>query len=223
MQYIFVNDFNQIFRTKCKYFLAYFIIIIIILFYEILLQLNSHEMFLSLMGIKIINNNIIFLLVYLLNICISLFIAFNIFFNDFKNSICNIFSRVMPNRWIIYKIISCLACTFLFRIFMFFFILVLCSLLKKNISSVFYIVFLKNFFYYFFLQLIFVSLICLFQSDNNILLSIFVVMVYLTFANILIFSFDMWHIYIYLDILLTLFMTVLYKMCYIKLFERNGK
>lgn len=222
MQYIFINDFYQIFKAKYKYFLAYFIVILVLLFFELFLKVEGDKIFLSLMGIKIIKNNIIFLLLYLINIIISLFIAFNIFLADFKNSSGNIFLRILPKKWIIFKSLSCFFITLFLRILLFLLIFAIYIIINEKINLVFTILFIKNIFYLFFLQLLFVSILYLFNFSKCFFLSIIIIIICLLFPKILLFYSNRWMLYIFLDILFILFLIKIYRSCYVKLFERNG-
>lgn len=222
MKYIIVNDFLQILKQKYKYFITYFIATFIFLIFELFLQFDYHDILLSLMGIKIAKNNILFLLLYLSGILISLFIAYHIFSYDFRNSLNNIFLRVSPKKWFFCKSISCLFVTILFRFSLFLLISLFLIIFCKNTFFWLNLLFLKNIFYFSFMQLLFILYIYLFQSRKYIsfFLSILISVIFL--SKVLIFLPSVWWIYLFLDILLTIILVYTYENCFVNLFERNG-
>ncbi len=222
MQYIMISDFYQILKEKYKYFVTYFIFIFIFLIFELFLQLDYGDIFLSLMGIKLVKKNILFILLYLSSILISLFIAYNIFSYDFKSSFNNIFLRISPKKWMFYKSVSCLFFTIFFRFTLFLIIATVLAFLYNNGVIWYILLFLKSILYFSFIQLLFILVTCLFQTKKIIsfLLSIFISIIFL--SSILIFLSDIWWIYLFLDILLIIILMYTYENCFINLFERNG-
>lgn len=222
MKYIIVNDFLQILKQKYKYFITYFIATFIFLIFELFLQFDYHDILLSLMGIKIAKNNILFLLLYLSGILISLFIAYHIFSYDFRNSLNNIFLRVSPKKWFFCKSISCLFVTILFRFSLFLLISLFLIIFCKNTFFWLNLLFLKNIFYFSFMQLLFILYIYLFQSRKYISFLFFILISVIFLSKVLIFLPSVWWIYLFLDILLTIILVYTYENCFVNLFERNG-
>lgn len=222
MQYILINDFYQVLKAKYKYLIAYFIITYIFLFFELFLQLDYRDIFLSLMGIKIVKNNILFILLYLSSIIMSLFIAYNIFSYDFKNSLDNLFLRISPKEWLVCKSISCLFFTIFFRLILFLTVVIILVLFSKNITIQFILLFLKSILYFSFIQSLFILFVFLFQSKRYISF-IFFMFIFVVFLNkIIIMSLNICLVYLLLNVLLMVILMYTFENCFVNLFERSG-
>ena len=222
MRYIMMNDFYQILKEKSKYFISYFIVICIFFIFESCLHFDYNDIYLSLLGIKIIKKNILFILLYLSNILISLFIAYNIFSNDFKNSLDNLFLRISPRKWLFCKSISCLFFTFLFRGILCFMVTSILFFFYKVIDIWYILVFLKSIFYFTFIQFLFILIVYLLQSKKYVLFLLPIFLFFLFLGSILIILSDIWWVYLMLSILSIILLMYVYGHCFVNLFERNG-
>lgn len=112
MKYILKNDISYIINNLVKY--VFFILIVpVIMFFIVNNSISEKEIVNYIMGlnIKIKDSNFLEIIIYVFNVFVSLLFVISIYLKDLTIGLDNIFLRINPNKWYIYK-------TFLFIIFM---------------------------------------------------------------------------------------------------------
>ena len=222
MKYMLCCDIFRIFKIKAHYFKSYMILILLILFILYLLRFDKMDVFYIIFGLEI-KQNPIFMLTYILTRILFLFFSFLLFTYDFKNNVSNLFLRIKPFYWIVFRICSNVLILLFIKIFIYFFINFICFFLYDSWFSIFYI--LRYLFFdisytlFFQMFLIFIYFLCqyrLFLSFILLILNIFILFPRLNFI------YDYWWLYILLSLFYMVALIMFYKNQYIILFERNS-
>lgn len=222
MYYVLMNDLHQIIKSKYKYLIIYLFFICIFLVYEMFLKLDIRDILFSILGLEVVKKNILFLILYIANIMIALFISYQLFTNDYKNSKDNIFLRVLPNKWFIFKSISCFIINFLFRLIIFLITGVILFLFNKEIDMNFCIIlFFKSSFYFYFIQILFLLTVYIYQTKPFLLFPL--ILLILLFNKVIIqCCLGQWWLYIIFGILINIIIIKIYNNIFTVLFEKNG-
>lgn len=166
---LFFNDFlGFIIKTK-KMILLYLLVIISYLLLNLRLfdQIDT-DMLHRLLGLNIDLEYLAWdsMLIYLFSCSIYIFIFFDLFFKDISNAMGNIFLRITPLKWFIYKIALITFITII--IYLFLYTIVYIIIFPNIIISVIVTLLLKNIIYILILQMVFCFLYLLSKSNTTL-------------------------------------------------------
>lgn len=225
MKYMLLYDFFHILKEKYRYIITYFIVILILIFYQYMLKMTLSNVFYGVLGLEIYNNNLLFVLNFILTKTVFLFVTFQIFTHDFKTGLDNLFLRIDSKKWVLFKICSHLVITFFFKLFLYFLVGITLFILYGSLSKIpIIVVFLYDFIYTLSLQLLFVFIYYLYQVKPFI--GLFSLATVVSFWQIIFpkFSFIKKYllVYIVLFLITNILLRKIYQKNYVVLFERNS-
>lgn len=226
MKFILINDFTQLIKHKYKYFISFFLVIIIFTYYQLILKNSSKTIFLSITGLEFLNNKVVSLILYLLNKLIILFAVYNMFVYDFRNSMDNLFLRISAKKWIMTKCFSIFLFISVFRMIVFLFIFIALKIAQSQPFDLLVLlsIYLKDTIYNIFLQSLLVLIIWLYQTHKGILSMLIVLISFfskLMFPK-LSFITNYWWLYLVFGIVIYFLLSMIYINNFSILFEKNG-
>lgn len=224
MKCILYHDLSQIFRIRKKMLFGYFSSILFLMIFVCILKIPYMDIFCGILGLKFYKYSPLFVVSYLLNRIFFICIIFCLFTYDFKNSKGNLFTRLMPSKWMLLKISSGVIITVILRIIIYLIIMLIMYLFNGNIISIssLFQYFLIDIFYFLFIQ--FSSLFLYFLFQYKLLLGIFLLLIYFIFNSFFIadLSFYLIWFYIIVDFIFILLHVYFFKNQYVILFERSA-
>lgn len=199
----------------------------ILIIAKFIYKLSNTELFNSMVGLSIYQDNFLFTLVAILTKFLLVFLTFNIYTYDLKNSLDNIFLRVKANKWFIMKLLSNTLFTVLIKIFTYISIITIITIFPKATFN--YLLVLKIFFidiiYTLCFQMFFLLLYFLMFYNKLIggitvisgLVSLRLLFPSMKFIN------RFWYLYLIISLILVIILMTLCKNNYVNLFERNSE
>ena len=107
MKCILYHDLSQMLRIRKKILFGYFFSILCLVLFMSILGLPYMDVFYGVLGFKFYRYSPLFVVAYVLNRMFFIYIAFCLFTYDFENSKDNLFTRLIPSRWMLLKINLC--------------------------------------------------------------------------------------------------------------------
>lgn len=222
MKYIYKNDLLYFIKNEKKFVFTY-LLFTISYFLLNFLRLKATK---NIIGIETLAldckfdlNNWLNLIAFILYISIHCYIALKIFIKDFRNNPSNIFLRISPKKWILYKILSISTISILLLFFSYIVTIILYFSFINRDSGISISLFIKNYIFISILQQLLLALYIIFSKYNFVILLIIFGTIIKLF-NIQTSIINM-NIYVLLIVYLTTFISILIinRKLYINLFE----
>ena len=171
MKYIFTNDANLIMNKYKKTFLFYIVLLLLYLWVNVTDQIDI-DLFLSALGLNCtLDSNLLSLIMYILNIYIMVMIPLILLINDLDH-MENIFLRMKLKKWMIFKTMSILLITFIYRILIY----ILISFFNKNYMILSY--FVHDYLFSVTIQMFFILFYLIVHKNKKILPIIIVLLIF---------------------------------------------
>lgn len=164
MKYIFMNDVNLIINKYKKVFIFYVVLLLLYLWVNMTVdnQMNIN-LFLSALGLNCtLDSNLLSLIMYILNICMIMIIPLILLINDLEH-MENIFLRLKLKKWMIFKTMSILLITFIYKVLIYILIL----LFSKNYVILSY--FVNDYLFSITIQLFFILFYLIVNKNKKVL------------------------------------------------------
>lgn len=136
MKYVIYNDIDYIFKNKKKLISLLFILSII----SILILIQSRDTIFDILtvglglNLKLKESGTMEIIMYLLNLFFFLYLIVDIYIKDITYNIDNIFLRIKPLKYIIYKNIGFILITFLIKMLQYILCILLGIIMNKEFS-----------------------------------------------------------------------------------------
>lgn len=157
MQYIIFNDFINFFKNKKKLLITYFLIIIIIFLFKLVHNVEiTNNIIYEILGLKCIfyEQDWIQIIVYTFIMVFYVYLSMSVFIKDLKNNLSNIFLRINPTKWLLYKTLSIMFIDGIIMIITYLLVMLLYSTFNSMINFNWFIIF-NNYLYILIIQFIF--------------------------------------------------------------------
>lgn len=202
-------------------------ILVILIIAKLVYKLSNTELFYSMVGLSIYQDNFLFTLVSVLTKLLLVFLTFNIYTYDLKNGLNNIFLRIKADKWFLMKFVSNFVFTSFLKAIIYIFIVIFIIFFPKTYFNYLLIpkIFCIDIIYTLCFQMFFLLLYFLMFYNKPMcgtisfigLLSIKFLFPNMKFIN------NYWYIYSVILLALIFGLTILCKNNYVNLFERNSE
>ena len=189
MKYILKNDTSYIINNLIKYIFFIYVVPIII-FLIINNSIPKQEVIVYVMGlnIKFLKSNFLEIIIYIFNVFVSLFLVTSIYLKDLNVGLDNIFLRIEPCKWYVFKTIFFVAFMVILKFIQYLIIFLIIKevnfsfIIKLAIVDSIYVLFLQ------FLFFLIYTILSIFGKNNESLLLFMVVYFFLIPKSILMFN-----------------------------------
>ncbi len=106
MEFIIRKDFTQFFKKNWKLMLEIFLVIICYGFYAKNFYKDSEEIFITTLGLHILEYSTLDIVIFLFHKIVTLYIMISLFFSMLRGGIENLFLRLSMKKWFYYKELS---------------------------------------------------------------------------------------------------------------------
>ena len=107
-------------------------ILVILIIAKLVYKLSNTELFYSMVGLSIYQDNFLFTLVSVLTKLLLVFLTFNIYTYDLKNGLNNIFLRIKADKWFLMKFVSNFVFTSFLKAIIYIFIVIFIIFFPKT-------------------------------------------------------------------------------------------
>lgn len=223
MKFILLSDISYFFEAKKKIIFLYLLILFTYFIFNIFLKfpMDKNLFYKTLtLNCEFETADWMTIIMYLFSSSVYVYIALLLFTKDLKNGLCNIFLRMKPTKWILYKNISTSLISIITLSLAYF--IILSPYLISGISiEIEIILFVKNLFYILLLQNISVLLFIVF-SKVKIILTMTILLILINInnipTNIININFT---VIMILCVLVYLLIITLYHYLFVNVFENN--
>lgn len=173
MKYIFMNDVSLIINKYKKVFIFYVVLLLLYLWVNMTVDNQMDiNLFLSALGLNCtLDSNLLSLIMYILNICMIMIIPLILLINDLEH-MENIFLRLKLKKWMIFKTMSILLITFIYKVLIYILIL----LFSKNYVILSY--FVNDYLFSIIIQLFFILFYLIVNKNKKVLPIIIAVLIF---------------------------------------------